>query len=386
MPQPAPARSVGSRRPADRFEAVRLAPVTYAIAAVWVLVYLLMVWAQGAWQAQAGNLLSGGISPRVAEWFGAVSSSEVLLHQPWRAITATFLHFGLIHIGFNLMVLIQLGRLIEPWYGAGGFLFVYAVIAWVGYVLASAAKWYFGFYLGLPIGGPVWAIPSAGGSVVLCGWIALIAVVGWRSGTHQGSFLKAQMVGSLVFIGLFGLLVPGIDNFGHAGGAIAGAAIAFTHRRLIRIPRTRTARVLGAIGLAAILLSVGLQVRSGLVERAEEKRQLARARNVVRDYFVGKIDQITWNYGRIADLPRSPFLARAFYLQGLQLRLAADLREFVQPDEASSKTEIGSLIDKFRELAAGALKAPPTRSEIVRFAEVRSELTRVFLESTRIEP
>src|SRR5882762_2468301 len=43
-------------------------------------------------------------------------------HQWWRLVTAMFLHGGLIHIGFNMMSLLQLGPALEELYGSARYL------------------------------------------------------------------------------------------------------------------------------------------------------------------------------------------------------------------------------------------------------------------------
>ena len=47
------------------------------------------------------------------------------LAQPWRFITAIFLHGSLLHIGFNMWVLMDLGPTIEEMYGSARFLFIF---------------------------------------------------------------------------------------------------------------------------------------------------------------------------------------------------------------------------------------------------------------------
>ena len=82
-------------------------------------------------------------------------------------------------------------------------------------------------------------LPSAGGSVVLVGLVALLAVVGWRSRSRFGDYIRAQMVGFLAFTAILGVMIPNIDNFGHAGGAVIGALVGFAHRPMLRRLRGR---------------------------------------------------------------------------------------------------------------------------------------------------
>ena len=86
-------------------------------------------------------------------------------------------------------------------------------------------------------------IHTGGGSTILLGLLALAAVVGWRSKTRIGGFLRDQMVAMLVITVVLGVVLSNfVDNFGHAGGAIAGALIGFAHRPLIRLGERRWAR------------------------------------------------------------------------------------------------------------------------------------------------
>src|SRR6266704_1422478 len=63
-------------------------------------------------------------SYRLGECFGPAIFDD---HQWWRLITAMFLHGGLIHIGFNMMSLMQLGPALEELYGSARYLFLYVV-------------------------------------------------------------------------------------------------------------------------------------------------------------------------------------------------------------------------------------------------------------------
>ena len=53
----------------------------------------------------------------VANWGGDYGPYTIGAHQYWRLLTACFLHFGIIHIGFNMYVLYQIGPFIEMAFG-----------------------------------------------------------------------------------------------------------------------------------------------------------------------------------------------------------------------------------------------------------------------------
>ena len=45
----------------------------------------------------------------------------------WRLVTSGFLHYGLLHLGMNMLVLWWLGRMLEPGIGGARLLLLYAV-------------------------------------------------------------------------------------------------------------------------------------------------------------------------------------------------------------------------------------------------------------------
>ncbi len=202
-------------------------------------------------------------------------------------LTASFIHFGLAHLAMNLIGMIQLGRLMEPWYGGRHFLAICLGLGAAGNLLgvlmrqavALGRAWLqsHGLARVLPAalagGAPAAAqeIHAGGGSTVLLGLIGLGMVVGWRSRTRVGAFLRDQMVAVLVITAILGVAwMTRIDNYGHAGGAIAGAALGFLHPRLVR--SSPLARKLA--GWIAALVVIGCVVAQAYVARGE----LARAR------------------------------------------------------------------------------------------------------------
>jgi len=46
-----------------------------------------------------------------------------ILKQPWRLITAIFLHGGICHIVFNMWVLMDIGPMVEELYGSARYFF-----------------------------------------------------------------------------------------------------------------------------------------------------------------------------------------------------------------------------------------------------------------------
>ena len=262
---------------------VRECPATWTLATSWVLVFMLMHLAQW-WQGipmPAGGLANPlAVSSFVGHRFGDMTWAEVQHGEIWRLVTATFVHFSLLHLGMNAFGLIKLGQLIEPWYRSGPFLAICVTIGGLGNLVGGLLRVGFTFGKVALVGSPIakaWPsffdlggdegiavsfnTPSGGGSTILLGLLGLGAVVGWRSHTRIGSFLRDQMVALLGFTAVLGLILfQLIDNYGHAGGAIVGAGVGFVHRPLLRISeRSRIFRascwgMVGAVLLACVVV------------------------------------------------------------------------------------------------------------------------------------
>lgn len=107
------------------------APVTYSILSVCCLIYgisLLLTMRAGFPAASQGGLLGrlfgiGSIASPVLIRLGASLPWPIDLVQPWRLVTACFLHANLLHIVFNMWVFVDLAPTIEELYGPPRFFF-----------------------------------------------------------------------------------------------------------------------------------------------------------------------------------------------------------------------------------------------------------------------
>jgi rhomboid protease GluP len=233
-------------------------PATMILGAVWVAVFLGMVLTQLA-NGQLHSPRDLVLSIRGGHQFGDLTLAELRHGEIWRMLTATFVHYGLLHIGLNLWMFYQLGAEVESWYGSSQFAAVYVLIGGGGNLLAGLIR------IALHENPQ---IHSGGGSVVTLGLVALLAIVGWRSRTPFGDYVRSQMVWVLIFTAVFGLLVPFIDKWGHAGGALIGAAIGFAHRSLIQTTHRPIAQGMGALAVLLLVGSAVAQVHDNRVERS----------------------------------------------------------------------------------------------------------------------
>lgn len=124
----------------------------------------------------------------------------------WRCITYAFTHGGLIHLAFNMVVLYQIGPLVESEIGASRYVFLYAFTAITGTV--AGLFWHPG-------------VPVVGASGALFGLIGFAAAYYHRIGGPAGTGRRNFMLQWAAFAFIFGLLV-GADNAGHFGGALGG--------------------------------------------------------------------------------------------------------------------------------------------------------------------
>lgn len=166
----------------------------------------------------------------------------------WRCVTYAFTHGGLIHLAFNMVVLFQIGPLLEFEIGKARFIFLYVFTALTG--TAAGYFWH-----------PMIVVVGASGS--LFGLIGFAALYYHRMGDTVALQRRNFMLQWAVFAFIFGLLV-GADNAGHLGGAVGGAVLGLILP--IRGPLLRRTdplfNTLGLLSVAAVVLSLGLLVVS----------------------------------------------------------------------------------------------------------------------------
>ncbi|MEX2293592.1 MAG: rhomboid family intramembrane serine protease [Acidimicrobiales bacterium] len=171
---------------------------------------------------------------------GQLSNGDVIgvgAGEWWRLITSGFLHANLIHIGFNMWVLYQLGRLLEPALGRFRFGLVYLVAMLCGG---------FGVLLVSPSG---LTVGASGAVFGLMG--AAVAVFRSRGINAFDTGLGGVIVLNLVFT----FAIPGISIGGHVGGLIggfiAGWMLTDVGPRYLRDPNLVVGAVV-ALGAAAL--------------------------------------------------------------------------------------------------------------------------------------
>jgi rhomboid protease GluP len=94
---------------------------------------------------------------------------------------------------------------------------------------------------------------TIGASASICGLIGAIIYYGKSRGGFYGQAIYKQAMGWIVGLVIFGLLIPGINNWAHGGGVLAGVLLGFLLGYQERRRETMMHRVLG---VACIFLTI----------------------------------------------------------------------------------------------------------------------------------
>ena len=195
-------------------EVTRKPYLTYALLAINVVMFGLV------------ELAGGTEDPDVLLDFGAMFGPFISEGEYWRLFTAMFLHSGFMHLGFNALGLFIFGHIVERSYGHERFFLIYVLAGLAG----SVTSYLFN---------PTAVAAGASGAIFgVVGALAAFLVVQRRTfGKHAQNSLIG--IGIIVAINIFiGLSTPGIDNWAHGGGLVAGFILGLTLSPQYRQART----------------------------------------------------------------------------------------------------------------------------------------------------
>jgi rhomboid protease GluP len=228
-------------------------PVTYALLTICCVMFglsmIITARTQGFGSPGGGPLgvltNLGGIATQVTYRLGASLPLAYNIGQPWRFLTAIFLHGSILHIVFNMWVLMDIGPMVEELYGSARYLFLFVATGAAGYLLSSLVGNF-----------------SVGASGSLLGLIGalLAATTGRRSLAAQS--LRSALIRWLVYIGVLGLIMRGTDNFAHLGGLAAGYLLGriMADRQPADVVERQRANLLGWVAGMAVFVSFGFMV------------------------------------------------------------------------------------------------------------------------------
>lgn len=189
--------------------------------------------------AQSGSIASNAAAGLFQDW--ALQPRAVAGGEWWRLVTAGFLHFGPVHLVFNMLALWIIGRDVETVLGRGRFIAVYLVSLLGG----AAAVMLFTTDRAV----------VAGASGAVFGMMGALAVLLRRMRVPMG-----QVTGLIVINVVISFVIPNISIAGHLGGLAVGAAA--TAALVYAPPRNRTtvqaAALAGLTVVLLVLIAVGM--------------------------------------------------------------------------------------------------------------------------------
>jgi membrane associated rhomboid family serine protease len=178
------------------------APVTPVIIALNALMFLIAV------------ALGGGIMVPNVEVLIRLGSDYTPLTaggEWWRLLTSTFLHFGLLHLAFNMWALWVNGIVTERLYGSSRYLLIYLVAGVAGSV--TSFLWH-PFVNGAGASGAIFGVLGAVLAYFLRTDTGIAKSVLVKQRNAAGLFIVVSILNAARF--------PGIDNAAHLGGLAAG--------------------------------------------------------------------------------------------------------------------------------------------------------------------
>ncbi|NIE62932.1 rhomboid family intramembrane serine protease [Burkholderia sp. Ax-1719] len=346
---------------------------TWAIVAITSLIFIAMAaHGAGVWRVNAVAAIAAGSN------FGPYTQDG----QWWRLLTAVFVHFGLMHLAFNMLVLAQFGRLAERFYGSARFIAIYLFAGVTGSLMSLLVH-------------P--GINSAGASGAIFGVIGAVLafLLLRRQTTPRGFYVKHfRLAAWFTVYALFnGLTRPGIDNGAHVGGLISG----FLFGLVIAPPLVRAssrsvvARAM-AIGAPAVLAGGFLVCLSATL--AMLNRLPVRQESMQFSALIIKASEIENNaLTDLKTLPRDRLTAqgRAALAERIRATLLPEWQQLdtmfatarLIPDSPSARTRIKLLTyydDMSQELELIAMQAEQNR---LNDPATTAELRRLNIEARR---
>jgi rhomboid protease GluP len=223
-------------------------PATKVIAGICIVVYALMM-------VSDKQLTSRGPVPGVSGFdgstlirFGALLGTPYIQQEPWRVLSAVFLHGSLLHIGMNLLSMVSLARTLEPHFRSARFTLLYLLSGGLGF--CATVVWR---------GEAAFSVGASGAIFGLLGAFIGALIVRRNPGWQR------VFISNLIMAFMLGFVFQRVDNAAHLGGFVAGLVLGLL-LELEKQPmkRDRLAGGLALVGLLGVLVSLALSARSPL--------------------------------------------------------------------------------------------------------------------------
>lgn len=188
-------------------------------------------------------------------------------HEPWRVLSAVFLHFSVLHLGMNLWGLFSLGRVLETTFGQARSVLLFLAAGVAGFVISVAWDGFSGY------------APTAGASGGVFGQLG--GVIGILLARRLPDW-KALLWQNLLYAVVLGFMVR-VNNAAHLGGLVVGFAVGYLFEKEraylaakepVRLLTTRVFGVLAVLGVFASVASVALSIESTSTRLVREREQV----------------------------------------------------------------------------------------------------------------
>lgn len=233
--------------------------VTQVVVFGSVLLYIIslaIVPSQVSWNPDLSFLSPGGEALFRLGASGSVPVFEI--GNWWTLLTAGWLHGSLIHILFNMMWVRQLAPAAASIFGPGRALLIYMVASAGGFLLSSTMGYVLTLTQGNLLSGLLAlimgrALLTVGASAAIFGLLGAVVYAGRRGVASQ---LGRQAWVWAIFLFVFGLVFPRVDNWAHLGGFLAGYGLARWFNPATRERPDHLYAALGALALTVVALVV----------------------------------------------------------------------------------------------------------------------------------
>jgi len=147
---------------------------------------------------------------------GALAPEDVVMGEWWRAISALFLHAGVLHLATNMLGLFVFGSLVEDALGFKKFFLCY-IFSGIGSMLTVTAVATLTQTVGqLTVG-------ASGAVLGLVGAEAAIQLKGWRLEKAKVARDRLRLIMMIILLQIVSdLLTPQVSIVGHASGVVLG--------------------------------------------------------------------------------------------------------------------------------------------------------------------
>lgn len=228
-------------------------------------------------------------------FWGANLKELSLGGEPWRLITSTFLHGGIIHLLFNMYALAMIGSFLEPM---------------IGRLRFTAAYFFAGLFASIA---SIWnndMVVSVGASGAIFGMFGLFFVLLLTDLIPQQIRKKLiSNIGGLLLINIaYGMMNPQIDNAAHIGGLISGALIGWLYSKSLRqlnnpdfakknLLLTISIMIIACFSLYYTIPSTNYEYRELLTQFSENEQKSVEVLSSTQDSSSDKFAEAISEYG-----------------------------------------------------------------------------------------